>query len=75
MQPRHGLRERHIEICYDRQILLRARYLKQQKNGKRDGEQQQDYGEPENLRCHGLAERHRSFTRISCAHAGSKPKC
>src|SRR5262245_39265864 len=30
MQACHGLRERHIEIRYDREILRRARYFEQQ---------------------------------------------
>jgi len=60
MHPCHGLGERQIEIRYDREILLRTGYLKQQKTGKPNGEQQQDYGEPENLRCYGLPERHRT---------------
>src|SRR6266480_2675772 len=60
IQPRHRLGERHIEMCHDLEILLRVGYLQQQKAGKRDREQQQDYGEPENLRCNGLPEWHKS---------------
>ena len=60
MKPRQGLRERHIEIRYNCKILLGAGYLKQQKTSERDGEQQQDYGEPVNLCCYGLPERHMS---------------
>src|SRR4030095_11035008 len=65
MQPCHGLGEWHIEICYDSEILLRARYLVQQKTSEGDGEQQQDYREAKNLCCYILPERHRRFTRIS----------
>ena len=58
VQPCQRLSKRHIEIRYDRKILFCARYLVQQKAGKRDGEQQQDYCQAKNLCCDGLPERH-----------------
>jgi len=74
MKPRQGLRERHIEIRYNCKILLGAGYLKQQKTSERDGEQQQDYGEPVNLCCYGLPERHKNLARVSCTRSRGKPK-